>query len=231
MDYLKRVFKDTEEVNRRAILAAAQPRPGATLVDLGCGGGEFTERVAAAVGAGRVIGVELIEPLAAAAEQRGIEVRRADLAERLPFDDGSVDVVHSNQVIEHLPGTDQFMREIRRVLAPGGYAVVSTNNLASLHNIASLVAGYQPTPCHVSDERVGVGNPMNAYGGAPGAAGQMHLRIFTGRALAELAELHGLRVDLERTAGFYPLPPRAAEVATRVAPRWGAFLVQRYVAA
>ena len=231
MDYLKRIFKETEEVNRRAILAAAEPRHGATLVDLGCGGGEFTERVAAAVGAGRVIGVELIEPLAAAAEARGIEVRRADLADRLPFDDGSVDVIHSNQVIEHLPGTDQFMREIRRVLAPGGYAVVSTNNLASLHNIGALVAGFQPTPCHVSDEQVGIGNPMNAYGGAPGAAGQMHLRVFTGRALAELAQLHGLRVDLQRTAGFYPLPPRAAEVATRLAPRWGAFLVQRYVAA
>jgi SAM-dependent methyltransferase len=231
MDYLKRVFKDTEEVNRLAILAAARLRPGATLVDLGCGTGEFTERVAATVGAGRVIGVELIEPLAAAAEERGIEVRRADLAERLPFEDGGVDVVHSNQVIEHLPGTDRFMKEIRRVLAPDGYAIVSTNNLASLHNIASLVAGYQPTPCHVSDERVGVGNPLNAYAGAPGAAGQMHLRLFTGRALAELAELHGLRVELQRTAGFYPLPPRAADLATRVAPRWGAFLVQRYVAA
>jgi len=96
MEYLKRVFKETEESNRRAILDAAQPRRGATLVDLGCGGGEFTERVAAAVGAGRVIGVELIEELATAAERRGIQVRRADLADRLPFDDGSVDVVHSN---------------------------------------------------------------------------------------------------------------------------------------
>ena len=136
--------------------------------------------------------------------------------------------MHSNQVIEHLPQTDHFMREIRRVLAPGGYAVVSTNNLASLHNIVSLLAGYQPPPCHVSDEQIGLGNPMNAHRGDPGAAGQMHLRIFTGRALAELAQLHGLRVDVARTAGFYPLPPRLATIADRVAPRYGAFLVQRY---
>jgi SAM-dependent methyltransferase len=231
MEWLKRVFKDTEEVNRQAILAAAAPRPGATLVDLGCGGGEFTERVGQRVQAGRVIGVELIEPLAAEAERRGIEVVRADLGQTLPFEDGSIDVVHSNQVIEHLPGTDHFMTEIRRVLRPGGYAVVSTNNLASLHNIAALTLGYQPNPCHVSDVQVGVGNPLNAYRGDGGAAGQMHLRLFTGRALSELAELHGLRVELARTAGFYPLPPRAAEVATRVAPRWGAFLVQRYAVA
>ena len=175
-----------------------------------------------------MVGVELIEPLAAQAESRGIEVRRADLGQRLPFDDASVDVVHSNQVIEHLPGTDHFMREIRRVLRPEGYAILSTNNLASLHNLVALLAGYQPTPCHVSDERVGIGNPLNPYGGMPGATGQMHLRVFTGRALAELAELQGLRVELARTAGFYPLPPRLAELATRAAPRWGAFLVQRY---
>jgi SAM-dependent methyltransferase len=228
MGYMTRVFAATEEVNRRAILDAARPAPGATLLDLGCGDGAFTERVARQVGAGRVLGVELIDELAAAAEARGIEVHRADLSAALPFDDASIDVVHSNQVIEHLRTTDHFMREIRRVLRPGGYAVVSTNNLASLHNLVSLALGWQPPPCHVSDELIGLGNPLNAHGGDPGAAGQMHLRIFTGRALAELAELHGLRVELGRTAGFYPLPPRAAAVATRVAPRWGAFLVQRY---
>ena len=52
-EYMQRVFKATEEVNRRAILAAAEPRPGALLVDLGCGGGEFTQRVAARVQASR----------------------------------------------------------------------------------------------------------------------------------------------------------------------------------
>jgi SAM-dependent methyltransferase len=228
MAYLQRVFVATEEVNRRAILAAAEPRPGATLVDLGCGNGSFTERVGDRVGAGRVIGVELIASLADAAERRGIEVRRADLGDRLPFADGEVDVVHSNQVIEHLPKTDRFMQEIRRVLAPDGYAIVSTNNLASLHNVACLLVGYQPSPCHVSDIQAGVGNPIDAFRGFPGEEAQQHLRVFTGRALAELAEIHGLRVDQQRTAGFYPLPPRLAELATKIAPQWGAFLVQRY---
>jgi SAM-dependent methyltransferase len=228
VSYLDRMFKATEEVNRLAILDLATPRPGATLLDLGCGDGEFTARLARRVQPARTLGLELIEPLAAAAEARGIEVHRADLAERLPFADGEIDVVHSNQVIEHLPFTDHFMREIRRVLKPGGYAVISTNNLASLHNIVSLAAGYQPPPCHVSDEQIGVGNPMNAHRGAPGAAGQMHLRVFTGRALAELAELHGLDVDVATTAGFYPLPPRPARLATRALGRYGAFLVQRY---
>jgi 2-polyprenyl-3-methyl-5-hydroxy-6-metoxy-1,4-benzoquinol methylase len=58
---------------------------------------------------------------------------RCDLGDRVPFDAGTVDVVHYNKVIEHLRGTDYFMAEIRRILRPDGYAVVSTNNLASLH--------------------------------------------------------------------------------------------------
>ena len=79
------------------------------------------------------------------------EARRTDLNEPWPLTNESVDVLHSNQVIEHLPRTDHFMPEVRRVLRPGGYALVSTNNLASCHNIVSLVLGLQPPPCHVSD--------------------------------------------------------------------------------
>jgi SAM-dependent methyltransferase len=225
---MARLFEETEELNRRAILEAALPQPGSTMLDLGCGDGAFTLRVAEHVGSRRVIGIEMVPHLADEAAARGIEVVRMSLAEPLPFDDGSVDVIHSNQVIEHVLGTDRFMREIFRVLRPSGWAVVSTNNLASLHNIAALLAGWQPTPAHISDEVVGLGNPLDPHAGDPGAVGQMHLRLFTGRALAALAAHHGLRVELQRGAGFYPFPPRAARLAARLVPRWAAFLVQRY---
>lgn len=226
MAYLERLFQATEEENRRVILSTLLPRPGATVVDLGCGDGSLTARVGIRIGAGHLIGVETNGPWIAEARERGVDVLEADLRERLPLADGSVDVVHSNQVIEHLAGTDHFMREIRRILRDDGYAVLSTNNLASWHNIASLALGYQPTPCHVSDEVI-VGNPANFVDGSPGAAGQMHLRVFTGRALAALAARHGLRAEVQRTAGYYPLPPRLASMATSIDRRHGAFLVQR----
>lgn len=226
MGYLERLFRGTEEENRRVILDVLVPYPGATVLDLGCGDGSLTARVGARVGAGRLLGVETNGPWIEEARGRGVEVLEADLRERLPLEDASVDVVHSNQVIEHLAATDHFVREIRRVLRPDGHAVVSTNNLASWHNVASLALGYQPTPCHVSDDVI-VGNPANFAEGAPGAAGQMHLRIFTGRALAALAAQHGLRAEVQRTAGYYPLPPRLAAAATRIDRRHGAFLVQR----
>ena len=228
MTYLRRNFEQTEALNRQAILGLATRRPGSSLLDIGCGDGAFTQRLATHVDAGHAVGVELVEELAEAARGRGLDVHTADAATRLPFDDGTFDVVHTNQVIEHVAGTDAFMAEIKRVLRPDGYAIISTNNLASLHNILALVAGWQPMPAHVSDVQVGLGNPFNPYRGDPGASGQMHLRLFTGRALRELAALHGLVADAERTAGFYPLPPAAAAIATRLLPRWGAFLVQRY---
>jgi len=227
MSYLERVFRATEEENRRVILQALEPRPGGVLLDLGCGDGAVTARIAESAGVGRVLGVELIGHLADAARARGVEVVGADLNGRLPFEAGSVDVIHSNQVIEHLWNTDNLLQEIRRLLKPDGYAVVSTNNLASWHNIASLVMGWQPPPCHASDELI-VGNPVGPREGVSGARGQMHLRVFTGRALAGVARHHGLRADVVRTVGCYPLPVRLARVLNRLDPRHGAFLVQRY---
>jgi len=226
--WLERIFRATEDENRRVILSAMPRRPGASLLDLGCGDGGWTMQVAAAVGAERVLGVEFIDEFARAARSAGVDVVAGDLGQPLPLADRSVDVVHSNQVIEHLPNTDAFMRELARVLKPGGYAVVSTNNLSSWHNIASLALGWQPTPCHVSDELI-VGNPGNFVEGMEShSRGQTHLRVFTGRALAGLAAHHGLRVDAQLGAGYYPLPPRPASALARLDPTHAAFLVQRY---
>lgn len=227
--WLERVFRETEEENRRVILEMIEPRPGSTLVDLGCGDGTVTIRVAERLGAAHVVGVDFYGSWIDEARERGIDVKVADLGEGLPFEDSSVEVIHSNQVIEHLAKTDLFLQEIQRVLKPDGYAIVSTNNLASWHNIGSLVAGYQPAPAHVSDYTV-TGNRLNQPfdGYVQPLAGQQHLRIFTTTGLEDLARFHGLVVDESRTAGFYPFSPRVARRLTRIDRRHGAFLVQRF---
>jgi SAM-dependent methyltransferase len=145
---------------------------------------------------------------------------------RLPFADRTFDLVHTNQLIEHVRDTDGFVSEIRRVLKPGGMACISTNNLASWHNIASLVLGYQPFPMHVSDRLI-IGNPLNPEHGSPHVdAGRVHVRLFTARALSELCAHHGIALLRMRTVGYYPLPPRVlGRVAARVDPRHGAFLI------
>jgi len=226
--YLRRVFWATEEDNRRVILRTLEPRPGARLLDLGTNDGTFTLRVAERLRAGQVAGVELLPEHVDTARRRGIDVQRGDLDDGLPFEDASFDVVHANQVIEHVRRTDVLLREVRRVLAPDGLALISTNNLSSWHNVVSLTLGWQPMPIHVSDEVI-LGNPLNPeHGDTHRDAGRTHLRLFTARALEELCQRHGLERVSIQTIGYYPLPPRVARLAARVDPLHGAFLVATF---
>ena len=232
MSVLQSIFRAAEDENRRVIVQAMEPRPGCRFLDLGCANGDWTRRVSEHIRAGELHGVEMVDRFAEQARGRGIDVVQADLSEPLgAYGDESFDVIHSNQVIEHLRGTDTFMQEIHRLLKPDGYALISTNNLASWHNILSLVMGWQPPPCNVSDW-VNLGNPFNAYRECEYAVrGWTHLRVFTGKALTALARYHGLQPVVERAAGYYPFPPPVARWLAEVDRRHAAFLVHVYVRA
>ncbi|MFA4954187.1 MAG: class I SAM-dependent methyltransferase [Patescibacteria group bacterium] len=68
-----------------------------------------------------------------------------DLAERLPFADGTFDVVVCNAVIEHIHGIHkQLFQEVRRVLKPGGRFVFTTPNLAMLLKRVRFIFGRSP---------------------------------------------------------------------------------------
>jgi SAM-dependent methyltransferase len=207
-------------VNIEEALGAAPP--GGRLVDLGCDDGARTLRLAVAAQAGEVHGVELPGEPAEAARARGITVTEADLNEALPFDDARFDVIVSNQVLEHLGDTDRFVSEVSRLLEPGGIAVVSTENLASWHNIASLLLGWQPfSLSNVTGSRAGLGNPLAVHrGAAPGAESWQHSQVFSYRGLRELFESHGLEVRDEVGAGYFPFPAAMG----RLEPRHAAFL-------
>ena len=224
---LARMYGSAAEENKRAIERMMLPRAGGVLLDVGCADGSDSIRLARRIGAAQIIGLELADQFVGPARERGVDVRQVDISEQWPIASASVEVVHSNQVIEHLAQTDHFMRETRRVLKPDGYAVVSTNNLASWHNIASLLLGWQPLPCHVSDENV-VGNPIALEEKRYGPRIHRHLRIVTGRALAALAESHGLEVDEIAGSGFYPLSAGAARFMARIDRRHSVYTVQRY---
>lgn len=223
---LARVFEETEDENKRVILAAvAAGQPRERVLDLGCFNGAFTSDLARAARATEVVGVEWLPEHAAAARARGVDVVEADLEAPLPFDDASFGLVHGNQVIEHLRHTDSFLAECARVCAPDGRVVLSTNNLAAWHNVGSLVLGFQPFPNHVSDE-IHVGNPLDPRRGLHHAdRGQTHLRVFTVRALCELAAVHGLETESVHMNGYYPFPPRLARRAVWVDGRHAAFMV------
>jgi|SRR5262245_32087081 len=100
---------------------------GATVVDIGCGGGMDLMLAAAAVGTGgRAIGVDMTKAMAERARTgatslglANVEVRLGD-ALSLPVEAESVDVVISNGVLNLTPDKEQAFGEVFRVLRPGG---------------------------------------------------------------------------------------------------------------
>jgi SAM-dependent methyltransferase len=219
----ERMFDDAMAANVRNIVDLLEYAPGSSLLDVGCDDGVRTLEFARAAGSERAHGVEIVTERAALAQQRGIQIVAADLNTRLPYEADSFHAVCSNQVIEHLADTDTFVEELFRIVRRGGYAITSTENLASWHNLGSLLLGWQPfSLTNVSRVRLGLGNPLGIHRDEAWQEVEtwQHLRVFAYRGLRELFELHGFVVESVVGAGYYPLPQRVA----RLDPRHAAFL-------
>lgn len=205
---------------RNVIELARSPVALEAMLDLGCDAGGRTLWIAKRVNAQEVHGLEIATDRAEVAASRGVRVIIGDLNEPFPYGDSTFDLVVSNQVIEHVYDTDNFVREAHRVLKPGGRAVVSTENLASWHNIASLIFGWQPfSLTNISQAAMAVGNPLGVHRGEHGME-RGHLRVLAYRGLRELFALHGFSVEAVLGAGYYPLPGAMA----RIDPRHAAFI-------
>lgn len=107
-------------------------RPGERLLDLGCGDGQLTMRLAESGAA--VTGVDASATMVEAARARGVRAEHAP-AEQLPFPPGSFDAVFSNAALHWVRGQDGMMSEVRRVLRPGGRFVAE---MGGQGNIAAL---------------------------------------------------------------------------------------------
>ena len=139
---------------RRAFLLA-HVAPGDSVLDLGCGAGEFSAEL---LGAGAApIAVDVAgEALRRAREGvPGLDARLWRSGEPLPVEDAGADAVWAGEVIEHVADVAPWLSEARRVLRPGGTLLLTTPDhgpgtlLALALSPRRFAAHFEPRSDHV----------------------------------------------------------------------------------
>jgi ubiquinone/menaquinone biosynthesis C-methylase UbiE len=154
-------------------------KPGMVLLDVGCGPGTITtglaDLVAAPDGSGGATGLDRSEDVIAEARRRAAEAGVANVAFEagnvydLPFEDASFDVAHTHQVLHHLADPVAALREMRRVVRPGG--------LVSLREADYSAMSWHPAASAL-DEWLRVYDSLSRSNGAEPNAGR-HLLEWT----------------------------------------------------
>ncbi|MEE2780023.1 MAG: methyltransferase domain-containing protein [Myxococcota bacterium] len=108
---------------------AASRCAGRDVLEVGCGTGLILERIAPM--ARTATGVDLSPGMLERARERGLEVHEGNATE-LPFEDGSFDTVVCFKVIAHVEAVEKALREMARVVRPGGHVVCEFYNTKSL---------------------------------------------------------------------------------------------------
>jgi ubiquinone/menaquinone biosynthesis C-methylase UbiE len=121
----------------------------------------------------------------------------------LPYPDKAVDLVVCNHVLEHVFETEKALRDLRRVTAPGGLIVLGVPNIGNWYSRIMFLFGFMPLGLECGTESV-------TYGKGPGKARcrgfttSGHIRGFNAKALREISEHCGLRVESWWNQGVEP---------------------------
>jgi ubiquinone/menaquinone biosynthesis C-methylase UbiE len=201
--------------------------PGSSILEVGAGTGEQAAELTR-----RGFRVKAIDvPTSEYGMHRVFDVQDYD-GKRIPFADGSFDVVFSSNVLEHLPDLPNMLREMRRVLGPGGYCVHAMPTPA--WRIGTAVAGYADAVLFVG-RKVKVLPPARLVRGAVarmiprrhGVRGNSlsELWLFRAKSWRKVFAANGFEILEERPMGlFYTgyhvlgerLPIRTRESAARL---------------
>lgn len=179
---LDRLF-DPTAIGRHQV-ALSLLRGGQRLLDIGCWNGDLLDRIHKAGLYKELYGVDIVEEGVQATSARGFQAQVVDLNQSpLPFPDDYFDGVTALAVLEHIFDPYATIREIHRVLRPGGELVIDVPNAASFSNRARILLGRSP---RTSDD-------IGWDGG--------HLHYFTKYSLDHLLQEEGLDILARRTTG------------------------------
>jgi ubiquinone/menaquinone biosynthesis C-methylase UbiE len=174
-----------EQLELRRAFLLSHVRAGETVLDVGCGAGEFAAALLAA--GAQPVAVDVAREALRRARERvpGLDTRLWEPGRALPVDDASVDVVWAGEVIEHVADVAPWLSELRRVLRPHGTLLLTTphNGPTTLLRLAlsrrAFAEHFEPRSDHV--------------------------QYFSPHTLRELLDDLGFDVAELRTAGGRPL--------------------------
>jgi len=189
---LERAYADCH----RIALSLVNGEPCGRALDLGAGQGALSQAL-------KERGFEVTAADVNAEQFRavGVEFAKLDLNKPLPFPDQGFNLVLAAEILEHLEAPRAFVREIFRILKPGGLAVVTTPNITSIPSrIFFLATGFfdlfVPTKKRLKD-------PFSSE--ADG-----HISPLPGWLLRYFLEDAGFEIEKTRyTMAYIPLVPRA----------------------
>jgi SAM-dependent methyltransferase len=168
------------------VLELLGARSGEYILDLGCGDGQLSQRIAAS--GAHVLGVDASANMVEAARARGIEAEQAN-AELLPFHDGTFDAVFSNAALHWVRNQDEMLAQVHRVLRTGGRFVAE---MGGHGNIAAIRVALMAVL-----DRHGYGDREDGVNYYP-----------TAESYTERMERHGFRVE---QMALIPRPTKLAE--------------------
>jgi SAM-dependent methyltransferase len=133
----KAIYGDREGLDAREVVFQAVAECGPRRVlEVGGGEGELAERIV------RELRVELVfidqsERMVQIARGRGLDASVGDVQE-LPFDDATFDTAIAAWMLYHVPDLSRGLRELARVVKPGGHLVAVTNGVDHLRELRSV---------------------------------------------------------------------------------------------
>jgi glycosyltransferase involved in cell wall biosynthesis len=173
-------FKDGDGSSHAVILEKMAGLTGCRVLDLGCSGGLFAAHARAA--GHEVTGVDCVE--IPGVRERTDHFVRAGLEDGIPAEAGDgFDIVVAADVIEHLPRPAEVLRDMCRVLRPGGQVLLSVPNFAHWYPRVRVVTGL-----FGYDRR--------------GILDETHLRFFTRATLRRLVRASGFDILEEQATGL-----------------------------
>jgi len=212
--YIRYFNRSANVVDKKIVLGILRKMRATSILETGCGDGDFLLEAKKITGATRVEGIEIDPQAIKQAHNKKLKVSTFDLNKDIPLSSNTFDCILSLQVIEHLYFTDKYLEECKRMLKKNGRIIITTTNLAAWQYRLMLLFGMLPMCLHPSIYQTFPLRGKNPLYG--------HHSIFTHKALEEVCYKHGFDVVQSYTHSIYFLPRWISTILCSLRP-WGTF--------